>query len=88
VGGNLNWTPVTVVRTSLAEVDGTGMKRQLDLYGLWKFGPNAQLRISGNNLFARKYETARTIDTYGLVQSIDTLARTYTTLGVRVELKI
>jgi iron complex outermembrane receptor protein len=88
VGGNLNWTPVTVVRTSLAEVDSTGMKRQLDLYGLWKFGPNAQLRISGNNLLARKYETARTIDTYGLVQSIDTLARTYATLGVRVELKI
>jgi iron complex outermembrane receptor protein len=87
-GGNLNWTPVTVIRSSLAELDTTSMKRQLDVFGLWKYSPNAQLRISGNNLFARKYETTRNVDTNGMVQAIDTLARTYTTLGVRFELKI
>jgi iron complex outermembrane receptor protein len=88
VGGNVNWTPVTVIRTSQAELSKISMKRQLDLYGLLKFGPNAQLRISGNNLFARKYETGRVIDTSGLVQAIDTIVPTYTTVGVRLELKI
>jgi iron complex outermembrane receptor protein len=79
---------VTLVQSSVAELDTTGMKRQLDVYGLWKFGPNAQLRISGNNLFARKYQTARVVDTGGFVSSLDNQIRTYTTLGVRLELKI
>jgi iron complex outermembrane receptor protein len=88
LGGNFNWTPVTLVQSSVAELDTTGMKRQLDVYGLWKFGPNMQLRISGNNLFARKYQTARVVDTGGFVSSLDNQIRTYTTLGVRLELKI
>jgi iron complex outermembrane receptor protein len=88
LGGNVNWTPLTVVRTSVEELVTTGMKRQLDLYGLWKFSPNTQLRISGNNLFSRNYETARLVDTNGLLQSTDTVAHTYTSLGVRLELKI
>jgi outer membrane receptor for ferrienterochelin and colicins len=88
LGGNFNWTPLTLVQSSLAELDTTGMKRQLDLYGLWKFSPNTQLRISGNNLFARKYETARVVENNGLVSALDTLSRTYTTLGLRLETKI
>jgi iron complex outermembrane receptor protein len=88
VGGNVNWTPVTVVQTSVAELYTTGMKRQLDLYGLWKFSANTQLRISGNNLLPRRYETARVVDLSELVQALDTSVRTYTTLGVRLELKI
>jgi outer membrane receptor for ferrienterochelin and colicins len=87
-GGNVNWTPLTVVRTSVEELVTTGMKRQLDLYGLWRFSPTTQLRISGNNLFSRNYETARLVDTNGLLQSSDTVARTYTSVGVRLELKI
>lgn len=88
VGGNINWTPATVIRSSVVEVDTTGMKRQLDLYGLWRFGPNAQLRVSGNNLFTRKYETARVVDANGMVQAIDTIVPTYSTVNVRLELKI
>ncbi|GAB3433843.1 TonB-dependent receptor [Massilia solisilvae] len=88
LGANLNWTPVTVIRSAVQELDTTGMKRQLDAYGLWRFGPNTQLRVSGNNLFARKYETARVVDTNGMLQAIDTLARTYTSVRVQLELKI
>lgn len=88
LGANLNWTPVTVIRSAVQELDTTGMKRQLDAYGLWRFGPNTQLRVSGNNLFARKYETARVVDTNGMVQAIDTLARTYASVRVQLELKI
>jgi iron complex outermembrane receptor protein len=88
LGGNVNWTPLTLVQSSVEELDTTGMKRQLDLYGLWKFSANTQLRISGNNLLPRRYEVARVVDTGDLVQALDTRLRTYTTLGVRLELKI
>jgi iron complex outermembrane receptor protein len=88
VGGNFNWTPLTLVQSSVAELDTTGMKRQLDLYGLWKFSANTQLRISANNLLPRRYETGRMVDTDGMVQALDILAHTYTTLGLRLELKI
>jgi iron complex outermembrane receptor protein len=88
VGGNLNWTPPTLVRSSGTELVGTGMKRQLDLYGLCKFSGNTQLRISGNNLLPRRYDTARVVDTADLVQALHTEVRTYATLGVRLELKI
>lgn len=88
VGGNVNWTPPTVVQSSVAELYTTGMKRQLDLYGLWKFSANTQLRISGNNLLPRRYETARVVDLGDLAQALDTSVRTYSTLGVRLELKI
>ncbi|GAB3468959.1 siderophore salmochelin receptor IroN [Massilia terrae] len=88
VGGNFNWTPLTLVQSSVAELDTSGMKRQLDLYGVWKFSANTQLRVSGNNLFARRYESGRVVQTAGLVQALDTLTRTYTTLGLRLELKI
>ncbi|MGZ5200767.1 MAG: TonB-dependent receptor plug domain-containing protein [Telluria sp.] len=88
VGGNVNWTPLTLVQSSVSELDTTGMKRQLDLYGLWKFSQNTQLRISGNNLFPRRYETARVVENNGLVSALDTRARTYTTLGLRLETKI
>jgi iron complex outermembrane receptor protein len=88
VGGNVNWTPPTLVRSSETELVTTGMKRQLDLYGLWKFSANTQLRISGNNLLPRRYESARVVDTADLIQALETEVRTYTTLGVRLELKI
>jgi iron complex outermembrane receptor protein len=88
LGGNLNWTPVTVIRSSEAELGTTSMKRQLDLFGLWKFGPNAQVRISGNNLFPRKYETGRVVATRDQIEAIETVVPTYTTVGVRLELKI
>jgi outer membrane receptor for ferrienterochelin and colicins len=88
VGGNVNWTPLTLVQSSLSELDTTGMKRQLDLYGLWKFRQNTQLRISGNNLFPRKYETARVVENNGLVSALGTSSHTYTRLGVQLETKI
>jgi outer membrane receptor for ferrienterochelin and colicins len=88
IGGNFNWTPVTLVQSSLSELDTTGMKRQLDVYGLWKFTANTQLRISGTNLFARKYETGRVVENNGLISALDTLAHTYTRVGVQLETKI
>ena len=48
----------------------------------------SQLRLSANNLDARVYDTARSLDTGPLVQSAATMAHTYTTLGIRYEVKL
>jgi iron complex outermembrane receptor protein len=88
LGGSLNWTPETVVQTTVNETATTGTKRQFDVYGLWKLNTMSQLRLSANNLDARVYDTARSLDTGPLVQSAATLAHTYTTLGVRYEMKL
>jgi iron complex outermembrane receptor protein len=48
----------------------------------------SQLRLSANNLDARLYDTARSLDTGSLVQSAATMTHTYTTLGVRYEMKL
>jgi iron complex outermembrane receptor protein len=88
LGGSLNWTPETLVQTTVNETATTGAKRQFDVYGLWKLNAMAQLRLSANNLDPRGYETARSLDTGPLVQSATTLAHTYRTLGIRYEMKL
>jgi iron complex outermembrane receptor protein len=88
LGGSLNWTPETIVQTTVNETATTGTKRQFDFYSLWKLNAMSQLRLSANNLDARVYDTARSLDTGPLVQSAATMAHTYTTLGVRYEMKL
>jgi iron complex outermembrane receptor protein len=101
LGGNLNWTPAYVVQSSapqltnagtlagVTQIASVGLKRQLDLYGLWKFNPNAQLRLSANNLINSNYLTGgNVIDDRGINHGSNVLARTYTTWTLRLELKI
>ena len=101
LGGNINWTPSYIVQSSAPQLSAagtltgvtqtstTGIKRQLDLYGLWKFNPNAQLRLSANNLINSDYRTGGSvIDDRGIMHSSDVDARTYTTWTLRLELKI
>ncbi|NIA53184.1 TonB-dependent receptor [Massilia sp. TW-1] len=88
VGGGLNWTPATLVQTTANETAYTGMKRQFDVYGLVKLNAGAQLRLSANNVDPRVYDSARSVDTGTLVQSAATATRTYTTIGIRYEMKM
>jgi outer membrane receptor for ferrienterochelin and colicins len=88
VGGGFNWTPATVVQTSLTENVSSGVKRQLDIYGLWKLSAQTQLRIGANNLLGDDYESARTVATGGLAQVAATTARTYTTWSIKLEMKL
>jgi outer membrane receptor for ferrienterochelin and colicins len=88
LGGSLNWTPETLVQTTVNETSTTGTKRQFDVYGLWKLNAMSQLRLSANNLDPRLYDTARSLDTGALVQSAATAAHTYTTFGIRYETKL
>jgi iron complex outermembrane receptor protein len=88
LGGGLNWIPATYVQTTVTERVSTGVKRQLDLYGLWKFSANTQLRLAANNLLAADYLNSRTITNDGLAQSAFTTARTYATLSMKLEMKL
>ncbi|MGZ8287970.1 MAG: TonB-dependent receptor domain-containing protein [Telluria sp.] len=88
LGGGFNWTPATYVQTSLTERVTSGPKRQLDMYGLWKFNNDVQLRIAGNNLLGDDYDTGRVVTTNGLSQMSFGEARSYRTLSVKLELKL
>jgi outer membrane receptor for ferrienterochelin and colicins len=86
VGASLNWTPATLVQTSATEASAASAKRQLDLYGLWKFSANTQLRVSANNLLAEDYTSERFM--IGPAGYVTTTAPTRTTVGVRLEMKL
>jgi iron complex outermembrane receptor protein len=88
LGGSYNWTPETLVQSSLAESVFTGTKRQVDVYGLWKFSAATQLRLSASNLSPQDYLTARTVASPTLVTASTTDARTYATYGLRLEMKL
>jgi outer membrane receptor for ferrienterochelin and colicins len=88
LGASYNWTPATLVQTSVSERVDNGVKRQVDLYGLWKFSPAVQLRASASNLLGDDVVSGSVVTTGALAQSASTLARTYTVLGIRLEMKL
>ncbi|MES2018760.1 MAG: TonB-dependent receptor [Pseudomonadota bacterium] len=88
LGGSYNWTPATVVQTSVDERVHSGVKRQFDAYALWKFNPNRQLRLSANNLMHADYLNGNQVQANGSTQLSDTAARTFTTVSVKLELKL
>ena len=88
LGGGYNWTPATYVQVSASERATTGPKRQLDLYGLWKFSAATQLRIGANNVLGEDYDTTRNVSTLIGQQLAATSARTYTTVNVKLEMKL
>jgi outer membrane receptor for ferrienterochelin and colicins len=88
LGGGYNWTPATYVQVSASERASTGAKRQLDLYGLWKFSAATQLRIGANNLLGEDYATTRNVSTLIGQQMAATTARTYATVNVKLEMKL
>ena len=87
LGGSFNWTPGSTVQTSLTETVDSGAKRVLDLYGLWKFNPRTQLRISASNLLANDADSGRLVYSNGLAQASDSMARTYAIWSVKLETK-
>lgn len=88
LGGNLNWTPAYIVQTSESQTASAGVKRQVDIYGLWKFTPNTQLRLSANNLLHHDYLTGSSMDTDRMTQIAAVSAKTFTSFTARIEIKI
>ena len=88
VGANLNFTPSYSVQQIDSQVYEQGVKRVIDAYALWRFSPQAQMRLSLSNLSPRDYQSATTIALDdGSAQTQDTLARTYLVVNLRLELK-
>ena len=86
LGGDLNWTPAYSVQSSLTQGNTIALKRQMDLYALWKFSTSSQLRLSANNLVNSDYVTS-TFSTMGFPETSTVTAPTYTTYSLRWELK-
>jgi outer membrane receptor for ferrienterochelin and colicins len=88
LGGSFNWTPAYQTQSSDTQLSSAGDKRQLDLYGLWKFSPALQLRLSANNLLADDALSGSLVTTGGVNQQSSVNAKTYTTWTIRLEIKI
>lgn len=86
IGGGLNWTPAYIVQSSTTQGNSIGLKRQLDMYALWKFSIASQLRFSINNLVNSNYFT-NTFSTLGYPEVSNVTDPTYTTYTLRWELK-
>ncbi len=88
LGGGLNWTPAYTVQTTTTQAVSVGVKRQFDLYGLWKFTPNAQLRLSANNALADDSLSGSQFVGTTFTQTSNVVAQTYTLWSLKLEIKI
>ncbi|WP_235934843.1 TonB-dependent receptor plug domain-containing protein [Undibacterium crateris] len=88
LGGSVNWTPAYEIQSSATQIVETGKKRQFDAYALWKWSPSLQMRLSANNLSPADSYSANTVTTGGIYRNDKTLATTYTTWTLRLEMKI
>ncbi|MFZ4876691.1 TonB-dependent receptor plug domain-containing protein [Janthinobacterium sp. Mn2066] len=74
LGGNLNYQAGGASRDTRELSSYQGTRRELDLYGLWKFSDKLRLRVSGANLLAQKFPT-RSLYADGsgsIVRTVDT----------------
>jgi len=93
LGGNLNVTPGYTTRVSEEQTTRIGTKNVFDAYALWVIQPGTQLRLSATNMAPRDYETGSSLDfesTPGQFtrETSRTLAATFTTWQLRLELKL
>lgn len=87
VGGNFNWMPAYAVQQTESQLYYQGVKRIFDLYALWKFDPNTQLRLSAANLLHEDYRTADREIHGSTDQLAETVRQTYLSLAARLEIK-
>ena len=88
LGGNLNITPGYFTQSTDTQLNMTGLKRQIDLYGLWKVNPDLQLRIAANNFRANNYVSSSDVSLGGVNRLDYVTNKTYTTFSIRLEMKI
>jgi iron complex outermembrane receptor protein len=87
LGGNLNWTDRFVVQQTAAQAYRQGVKRVADVYALWRFSADLQVRLSASNLLAANYETGSQ-EVFGTTdQRAETANRTYRSYAARFEIR-
>lgn len=88
LGGNWNWTPAYVNQISDTQLLSIGIKRQVDMYALWKFSPNFKIRLAANNIQANDYLSGNSLAINGVNYLQNNRSRTFTVFNLRLELKI
>jgi outer membrane receptor for ferrienterochelin and colicins len=87
-GGNVNWNPDVDTQRSQEQRSYQGVKRVVDVYGLWRISSSSAVRLTVSNLLPRDYETATTF-THGVQsEAAKTTDRTWRNIQLQLELKI
>ena len=87
LGGNFNWTQAFLVQQTAAQSYRQGTKRVADVYALWRFSTDTQVRLSASNLLGADYETG-TREVFGTTdQRADTTFRSYRSYALRAEIR-
>jgi iron complex outermembrane receptor protein len=88
LGGNLNWNPDYDTRRTEQSMFYQGVKRVVDVYGLWRISPASAVRLTVSNLQPRDYITASTFDNGTYRESSRTTDRNWRNVQLRLEMKI
>jgi iron complex outermembrane receptor protein len=88
VGASLNFTPAYRVQEIDDRFSRQGVKPVLDLNALWKFSPDASLRLTVSNASAHRYDSGSTsVLADGSSEATDTRSRTTTNVNLRAEFR-
>jgi outer membrane receptor for ferrienterochelin and colicins len=88
VGASLNYTPGFRVQEIDDRFTRQGVKPVLDLNALWRFNPDASLRLTISNASAHRYDSgSTTLLADGSSEATDSRARTSTTVNLRGEFR-
>jgi iron complex outermembrane receptor protein len=88
VGGNVNWNPDYDTRRSEQQLSYQGVKRVVDVYGMWRFSGATALRLTVSNLLPRDYQTASTFNTGAQQETSRNTDRNWRNIQLRLEMKI
>jgi outer membrane receptor protein involved in Fe transport len=87
-GGSFAFKNGGAVQVSANQVTYTSVRRDLDLYALWKFDDKRQLRLAGSNLLGQDYISASSYTVAGQgAQRGRTVYPPITTLRATLETK-
>ena len=88
LGGNLNWNPDYDTRRSQEQLSYQGVKRVVDVYGLWRFSAATALRLTISNLLPRDYVTSTAFNNGVQSESARTTDSNWRNIQLRLEMKI
>jgi outer membrane receptor protein involved in Fe transport len=88
LGGNASVTTVGEVRTSARQTASSSVRRQLDAFGLWNATPQAQWRLSLNNLLHQDQLASTTYEGTSSTLSQDSVVPSFTSVRLSLELKL
>ncbi len=88
LGGNVNWNPDYDTQRSQEQRSYQGVKRVVDVYGLWRFSSATALRLTVSNLLPRDYQTATTFTNGAQSESAKTTDHNWRNIQLRLEMKI